>query len=73
MWRQNCLRFGCTPWAEQPLEEHAMPSGVDTQQPGKNPPDLEKFFETINAEPAELTRFTPAEIVEVISEDREQH
>lgn len=50
-----------------------MPSGADTHQPGYEPSDLEKFFETINAEPPKLTRFTPADIVEVIREDREDH
>ena len=46
---------------------------VDTHQPGHEPSDLEKFFETITAAPPKLTRFTPADIVEVIREDREDH
>lgn len=64
---------GAPRWAELPLEQQVMPSKVETQRLAGEPSDLEKFFETINAEPAELTRFTPADIVDVIDEDREEH
>lgn len=50
-----------------------MPSGAGTQRPGREPSELEKFFEAIDAEPHKLTRFTPADIVGVVRLDREEH